>query len=76
MTNLNNFNNFALTTQETENVNGGRIMVVGRRVKRTTRRTKAVDTNDFTAAPIQELKQETSIENYEESLHVGVRIIL
>lgn len=69
MTNLNNFNNFALTTQQTENVNGGRIMIVGRRVKRTTRKTQAANINDLTAAPIQEIKLETSIENYSEALH-------
>jgi len=57
---MTNFNNFALTAQQTENVNGGRIMVVGRRVSRTTRRTKAIDTNDFTAVPVQEVKPETS----------------
>lgn len=66
---MTNFNNFALTAQQTENVNGGRIMVVGRRVSRTTRRTKAIDTNDFTAVPVQEVKPETSIENYTGKLH-------
>ena len=75
MTNLNNFNNFALTTQQTENVNGGRMMVIARRVRRTTRRTIDADANDYTATPVQEVKQETSIENYQAALHAGIIIL-
>ena len=69
MQNLNNFSNFELTTQEAQNVNGGRLTVVGRRTSRRTVRTTTIETATETQnAEVQEM------ETYEETLHAGLFI--
>ena len=57
MQNLNNFANFELTTKEAQNVNGGRIMVIGRRTRRTTTRIKEIAANDFTSETATSLEE-------------------
>ena len=52
-----------------------RMTVVGRRVRRTTRRTIEADANDYTAAPVQEVRKETSNENYQAALNAGIIIL-